>query len=40
VKRTDDPLPVPGSWDAALATGIQKGMDSGFDRLDAYLETL
>lgn len=26
--------------DAALATGMQKGIDSGFDRLDAYLKTL
>ena len=26
--------------DAAIATGMQKGMDAGFDRLDAYLRTL
>jgi uncharacterized protein YndB with AHSA1/START domain len=26
--------------DAAIATGMQKGMDSGFDRLDAYLRTI
>lgn len=26
--------------DAALATGMQQGIDSGFDRLDAYLRTL
>ena len=26
--------------DAAIATGMQKGMDSGFDRLDAYLTTI
>lgn len=26
--------------DAAIATGMQHGMDSGFDRLDAYLETI
>jgi uncharacterized protein YndB with AHSA1/START domain len=26
--------------DAAIATRMQKGMDAGFDRLDAYLRTL
>jgi hypothetical protein len=26
--------------DAALATGMRTGIDSGFDRLDAYLKTL
>ncbi len=26
--------------DAALATGMQHGMDAGFDRLDAYLQTI
>jgi uncharacterized protein YndB with AHSA1/START domain len=26
--------------DAALATGMQKGMDTGFQRLDAYLQTI
>jgi uncharacterized protein YndB with AHSA1/START domain len=25
---------------AALATGMQKGMDTGFQRLDAYLQTI
>jgi uncharacterized protein YndB with AHSA1/START domain len=26
--------------DAAIATGMQKGMDAGFDRLDAYVRTI
>jgi len=26
--------------DAAIATGMRKGMDAGFDRLDAYLQTI
>lgn len=26
--------------DAAIATGMQQGMNAGFDRLDAYLQTL
>jgi uncharacterized protein YndB with AHSA1/START domain len=26
--------------DAALATGMQKGMDTGFERLDSYLQTI
>jgi hypothetical protein len=26
--------------DAALATGMQKGMDSSFERLDAYLQKI
>jgi uncharacterized protein YndB with AHSA1/START domain len=26
--------------DAAIATGMQQGIDSGFDRLDAYLKTI
>jgi uncharacterized protein YndB with AHSA1/START domain len=32
--------PSQEARDAALATGMQQGMDAGFDRLDAYLKTL
>ena len=32
--------PSQEARDAALATGMQQGMDAGFSRLDAYLETL
>ena len=32
--------PSQEARDAALATGMQQGMDSGFSRLDAYLQTL
>ena len=39
-------LPFPSTCaslearDAALATGMQMGMDSGFERLDAYLQKI
>jgi len=32
--------PSQAARDAALATGMQQGMDAGFSRLDAYLRTL
>ena len=32
--------PSQEARDAAIATGMQRGMDAGFDRLDAYLQTL
>lgn len=32
--------PSQEARDAAIATGMQKGMDAGFDRLDAYLQTI
>ena len=32
--------PSQEARDAALATGMQQGMDAGFSRLDAYLQTL
>jgi hypothetical protein len=31
---------VDAARDGALATGMQKRMDAGFNRLDAYLQTI
>jgi uncharacterized protein YndB with AHSA1/START domain len=32
--------PSQEARDAAIATGMQRGMDAGFNRLDVYLQTL